>query len=186
MTGIPGNFSKNYICNVAVDKSRIPHIQLLKMAKASIKQVHTVLQCKIDPSYVVNILANQKICFQSFDTLFGDQWLNDKVINFVFNMLNMRSHTLAVIGYNKKPEFYCSSFLVTMLMGTNLTTYNFKDVSRWARREPFKSFFEGYRRIYFPVNDSQCHWTLIAVDFESQTGTYFDSSGLSFPRYKSI
>ena len=166
MTGIPGNFTKNYICNIAVDKCRIPHIQLLKMSKKAILEVYNVLDCKINRDYVVNILANQKLIFQSFETLFGNKWINDEVINFTYNILKMRSHMLAVIGYNKKPDFYCNSFLVTMLMGKKLGTYNFKDVSRWTRCEPFKSFFKGYVRIYFPVNESKIYWMTFPSCFQ--------------------
>ena len=100
--------------------------------------------------------------------------LTDEVINFTNKLFNIRSH-LSARQTKKKPDFFANSLFVTSLMGANLDNYDLSNVSNYVKRSPFLNFFTRYRKIFSPVNQEKLHWTLISVDFEVRSLTYFDS-----------
>ena len=62
-------------------------------------------------------------------------------------------------------------------MGPDLDSFSHTDVNNFVKRSPFINFFKGYRKVFFPVNQNNKHWTLIVIDFEIKSLTYFDLCG---------
>ena len=77
---------------------------------------------------------------------------------------------------NQKPDYFVSPAFMFKLVGESTLEYNYNSVSKWGnRREPYKSLFTRYRKVFFPVNINRTHWTLIEVDFDAKSMSYFDS-----------
>ena len=125
---------------------------------------------------IVNTIVNDSISCKGFKPLLSpDKWLGDEIINYVFKLFNIRAHLYAALK-NQKTDFFVTSLFVSKLFGEDVRKYNFNEVKAWVKkRHPFRDLFEGYRKVYFPVNHKNKHWTLIVVDFTVQTISYFDS-----------
>ena len=95
--------------------------------------------------------------------LLPETWLNDEVINFYFNML--------MSGLHRKEGFYSfSSFFFTRLLVPNLG-YTYKNVRRWTMKVDIFS----KKKIFFPINIGNTHWTLLLIDLMLKTIFYYDS-----------
>jgi Ulp1 family protease len=92
-------------------------------------------------------------------TLRSDKWLNDKVINALLDLLSEEECTM----YN-----YSSFFMSALMSG---------DQRRIDRLPRITSRLcdEANRILIFPLNIGGCHWTLIHVDFWTQTIVFHDS-----------
>ena len=81
---------------------------------------------------------------------------------------------------NTDPDYFGSPLFITLLLGERLNEYRPNRVTHLHNVTPFKNFFEGYRKVFFPINYKDSHWTLMEIDFERQTISYFDSCGSGY------
>lgn len=102
-------------------------------------------------------------------TLKPGTWLNDEIINTYMDMLNERDTLLS----SKFPDRKASHFFKTYIM-SNLGTgekYSFERVQKYESKI---NIFE-LRRLYFPINIKDTHWTLAVVDMDAKQIHYYDS-----------
>ena len=84
---VSNDFSAFGICNIDLQKTRKNSLYDINN-RFCIKPVRTT----------VNKVLNDTVNCASLSTLFGDIWLNDEVINFMFNLFNLQSHIKAVLN----------------------------------------------------------------------------------------
>lgn len=126
-------------------------------------------------SKTINKLGNQSICARNLKALIQKKILSDEVIQFMFNIFNMRSHMRSVFS-KSKPDFFVSTLFTSCLLGKKLDELNINLVSKWCEtRDPFQHLFTNYRKLFFPLNPNHDHWTLVVVDFEEKSMSFFDS-----------
>ena len=102
-------------------------------------------------------------------------WLNDEVINFFMSMLKDRDEALCLLNpTGRKSSHYFNSFFISKLLDTeNKKVYTYDAVKRWSKK--FDIFTK--RRIYFPINISNSHWTHLVLYMEQREIHYYDSMG---------
>lgn len=93
------------------------------------------------------------------DTLQGHNWLNDVVINSYMELLNLHHERRGILAFNS--YFY-----------TQLST-GYHRVARWTRQTDVFAF----RRLIFPINTDNLHWSLAVINLPLQRCEYFDSLG---------
>ena len=77
---------------------------------------------------------------------------------------------------------------MSKLMGRELDSYKPEDAQTWIGKSPFTRTGQCYRKVFIPLNDNRVHWTLLVIDFEIHTITYFDSTsdGKKLPRFPEL
>jgi sentrin-specific protease 1 len=105
-------------------------------------------------------------------------WLNDEVINFYFNMLQVRDQSLCERDPSRKKSHFFNSFFMERLIITD-GKYTYANVKRWSKK--FDVF--TLNKVYFPVNISNMHWTLAIVDIVNKEIHYYDSMSGSGGRF---
>ncbi|TMW62575.1 hypothetical protein Poli38472_005193 [Pythium oligandrum] len=111
---------------------------------------------------------NVDITRRHLQCLLPQQWLNDEVINFWFQMLMDRDAELVKSGVLEKPSHFFSSFFYTKVSEGG---YNFINVRRWTRKIDLFSM----DKIFVPVNVSNTHWCLAVIFMTEKRIQYFDS-----------
>jgi Ulp1 family protease len=74
----------------------------------------------------------------------------------------------------RQPSHYFGSTFITRLMNLGpggSRQYDYPGVRRWSKK--FDVF--AMRRVYMPVNINDTHWTLLVVDMEQKSITFYDS-----------
>eukprot|EP00475_Leptophrys_vorax_P022447 TRINITY_DN30603_c0_g1_i1.p1 TRINITY_DN30603_c0_g1~~TRINITY_DN30603_c0_g1_i1.p1 ORF type:complete len:452 (+),score=104.59 TRINITY_DN30603_c0_g1_i1:12-1367(+) len=108
-------------------------------------------------------------------------WLNDEVINFFFDLLSERSQRRIEQDPCHPKCVFLNSFFYTKLSENG---YNFSGVKRWTKRRKIDIF--GCDLVFFPVNQSNVHWTLGVINVAQKTVEFFDSMGGRGGSYFSI
>jgi sentrin-specific protease 1 len=79
-------------------------------------------------------------------------------------MLNKRNYDM-----NRKLFFFPTHFIC--LLFTNLKKYNYNSVKKWKQKIDIFSM----KKIFFPINISECHWAFVLINFEMKEIQYYDS-----------
>ena len=113
------------------------------------------------------ILAKNKLWLRrsDFRSLQGRNYLNDKIIDQYFNLVQERSET----DESCKVQV-CSTFLYTKLQSLGLKE-GMKDTKNWIKED-----LRQYDLIFFPIHQRD-HWSLIMVEIKTKTIHYLDSLG---------
>ncbi len=112
------------------------------------------------------------------------RWINDKVINFYFKKY------LAEMDQKRckeEPEQNCSFFFnsffwqsLTNEKNDDMTvggTYDYGNVSRWARKLPGEDIF-NLKKIFIPINIENQHWTCIVIFMKEKQIQYYNSTSV--------
>jgi len=144
--------------------------------------------------------ANEVACFQSFLTSFhrnhvviykfsidmtvdklccllNHTWLNDEVVNFYMCLLQVRSdrhvqrskENPSYRPFQARSSHYFNSFFMSKILEQG--TYQYALVKRWTKKF---DIFEK-EKIFFPVNISNTHWTLLVLFVQVRQIHYYDS-----------
>ncbi|XP_055370870.1 sentrin-specific protease 1 isoform X2 [Condylostylus longicornis] len=109
---------------------------------------------------------NMSIRRRDIQTLVGDTWLNDEVINFYMNLLMERGEIRASENY---PKVYAmNTFFIPRLMSSGYSA-----VRRWTRKVDLFS----YDIIPVPVHVGGVHWCMAIIHLKNKTIKYYDSMG---------
>jgi hypothetical protein len=108
-------------------------------------------------------------------------WLNDEVINFFLELLSERSQKRLEKDPSHPKCIFLNSFFYTKLSENG---YNYNGVKRWTKRRKIDIF--ACDLVFFPVNQSNVHWTLGVINVAEQTIEFFDSMGGRGGSYFSI
>mmetsp|Transcript_37445 Transcript_37445/g.69723 ORF Transcript_37445/g.69723 Transcript_37445/m.69723 type:complete len:183 (+) Transcript_37445:1-549(+) len=93
-------------------------------------------------------------------------------------MLQDRDKALCALpGSTRKPSHYFNSFFVSKLLEGG--TYTYKNVKRWSKK--FDIFTK--EKVFFPVNISNTHWTMMVAFIQQKRIVYYDSMGGRGARY---
>ncbi|KAH8045724.1 hypothetical protein JL721_12551 [Aureococcus anophagefferens] len=87
-------------------------------------------------------------------------------------MLEQRHNDL-VAREGEMPCYFFNSFFIPKLLGTDAQSYDYAGVKRWTKK--FDLF--SCKRVFFPVNIVDTHWTLVMADLERKELAYFDGYG---------
>ena len=138
------------------------------------------------PGYKYNSIHNSWIVRDSLTRIFNKtSWVNDEVINFMFQVYNLRSY-IQSIHHMTQPDYFMNSFFISSLMGDDLKGYYPEKGRKWLGRSPFPNLFTKYRRVFIPVNYQDTHWSIIMIDLLNRKINTFDSMDWSnFQRGKS-
>jgi sentrin-specific protease 1 len=158
-----------------VEIRSIPKRKLLKdrireLTSEEIRNVNNVLTSseENDEKIVIkkfNIpMTNKKI-----RCLYGENWLNDEVINFYMSMLQERNDALCLKYPNKLRSHFFSNFFMDRILENK--EYNFKNVKKWAKK--FDILKQD--KIYFPLNIDKLHWVMIVAYMQQKKIIYYDS-----------
>ncbi|KAH8070918.1 hypothetical protein JL721_4835 [Aureococcus anophagefferens] len=99
-------------------------------------------------------------------------YLVDELINYYLKMLEQRHNDL-VAREGEMPCYFFNSFFIPKLLGTDAQSYDYAGVKRWTKK--FDLF--SCKRVFFPVNIVDTHWTLVMADLERKELAYFDGYG---------
>lgn len=109
-----------------------------------------------------------------------NKWLNDEIINFYMGLLQDRDALLCQINPSRNSSHYFSSFFMSKVLDEHDTrVYTYSAVRRWTKK--FDIFTK--RRIYFPINISNTHWTHLVLYVEAREIHYYDSMGGNGDKY---
>lgn len=138
-------------------------------------------------SSVLNGPNNLEILIEKFNTpmdrnkmmcLKPSQWLNDEVINFYMCMLKERDTALCAKDPERGANYFFNSFFLDRLLVTD-NGYKYANIKRWSKKiDVFK-----HDKIFFPVNLSNTHWTMMVVYMQRKEIHYYDSMSGSGKRY---
>ena len=125
-------------------------------------------------------LGGDNVTGIDFHSLKPGIWLNDIIINFYLkNCLRIRDEERCANTGNKRSHFFNSFFIQSMfdLKATSERrrgVYNYQNVKNWGSRVPGRDIF-NLRYVFCPINLDDVHWTLIVINMEDQTISYYDS-----------
>jgi sentrin-specific protease 1 len=113
---------------------------------------------------------------QDFRSLQSGNWLNDRVLNFFFELLINRSC--------KHDEIYVrcnllSSFFYPVLMEQG--KFNYGRVRTWTKRF---SIFHDSDLVFIPINKGKCHWALLVIDVKNTEIKAYDP--MNRPSHKEL
>uniref|UniRef100_A0A1B0FIA2 Ubiquitin-like protease family profile domain-containing protein n=1 Tax=Glossina morsitans morsitans TaxID=37546 RepID=A0A1B0FIA2_GLOMM len=112
---------------------------------------------------------NMNICRLDIRTLWDNNWLNDKIIDFYMNLLIERSERSSDL-----PSVYAmSTFFASRLMSSG-----YDAVRRWTNKVDIFS----KDILLIPINLAQVHWSIAIINFKERTIKYYDSMGYSNPQ----
>lgn len=100
------------------------------------------------------------------NSLVGDNWLNDEVINFYIKLLGERG---ALDNENGRPKVYPMETFFTV----RLSEMGYSMVRRWTKKV---NIFE-YDIIPIPVHVGKVHWCMAIIHLKNKTIKYYDSMG---------
>lgn len=107
-------------------------------------------------------------------------WLNDEIINFYMGLLQDRDAELCKNNPSRNSSHYFNSFFMNKVLDENdKRVYTYSAVRRWTKK--FDIFTK--RRIYFPINISNTHWTHLVLYIEAREIHYYDSMGGNGEKY---
>lgn len=113
-------------------------------------------------------LLNVPVHRRDMRTLRPMQWLNDEVVNYYFKLLLKRANDDG--GAQLPTSFTHNTHFYPKLAETD-KGYNYAGVRRWTK----KVDIFAKQLLLVPINQSNMHWTLAVVNFESKRFEYFDS-----------
>jgi sentrin-specific protease 1 len=100
------------------------------------------------------------------------RWLNDEVINFFMELLNVRSKGCWNSDHLPKLKCYCFS---TFFAPKALHDYDYKLLKKWSKAAKIK--IVEFDKLLFPVHSGNNHWCLCVVNFKDKRFEYYDSLG---------
>jgi sentrin-specific protease 1 len=100
------------------------------------------------------------------------------VINFYMSMLKERDVAFCTADPQQRASWFFNSFFFAKLLG-NDGSYTYANVNRWSKK--FDVF--AMNKVYFPVNISNTHWTLLVIYVQQKRIHYYDSMSGSGRRY---
>ncbi len=140
-----------------------PSLRNITVTQEDRLHISNVLECA-DLDRVIIVKFAIDITIRKLKCLRPRTWLNDEVINFYFNML--------MSGLHREEGFYSfSSFFFVRLLDPNTGGYLYKNVRRWTNKVDIFS----KKKIFFPINIDNTHWTLLLIDLTVKTIFYYDS-----------
>jgi Ulp1 family protease len=132
-----------------------------------------------DPQVMVASKFGIPVKVSSFLRLGKGQLLNDEIINFFQQLMNVRNIAIrnllkklstadTVVNYSS--SFFFNSYLVSKLIERG--EYNFELVQKWTKNiDVF-----GYDKLFLPIHISEHrHWTLVVVDVKRKAILWLDS-----------
>jgi len=118
---------------------------------------------------------------KSMETLRPEVWLNDEIVNYYLkNCLRRRDERFCRENTSRKRSHFFNTFFVQQLFNekngnANLKgKYTYNNVKRWHKHAHGKNVF-NLDYVFFPVNKSNVHWTLVVVFMEEKRIQYYDS-----------
>ncbi|ELQ73960.1 Protease, Ulp1 family [Trachipleistophora hominis] len=99
------------------------------------------------------------VCTEEYCILLTNQWFNDKIINFYFNLIKIYATIFEIKVYVFSTYFY-----------TSLKTKGIKWVQKYTKDENI--FLNDY--IFIPVHRNN-HWVFVNVDVNNDEIEYYDS-----------
>jgi len=114
------------------------------------------------------------ISYKSLNGLMYDNWIRDDIINCMTEVINLMFFCIS--DPNESPPVHCwTTFFFAKLFENKVYDYNF--VKKWTKK--MDTF--AYKKIFFPINISNNHWTLVYCKIDSQQRNieiyYYDSFG---------
>lgn len=117
---------------------------------------------------------------KSMRTLNPEGWLDDKIINTWFELLQERSLAKAKYDASALDLFMTTQFIEWLLVNGN--SYCYENVKRWNRPELIKKKCEqattvfDFARVFIPVHVDGGHWCLAVVFMRQRVVQYYDSN----------
>jgi len=110
---------------------------------------------------------------RDFHTLAPGRWLNDEIINCYIKLLCLEELPVTFHAFTSLFWTYISSH--DPKAPKKPLAYNYAKVKRWTRRQNVDIFEKDI--VIMPVNLSDMHWTLGALDFRKKRIRTYDSMG---------
>ena len=106
---------------------------------------------------------------KNFWTLRPKEWLDDCIVNGLFNQLKMRD---VEINDCNKNYFVISLWYTKLLCGC---TYYYENVQNWLHSSSQDTNIFSFEKMFIPSNINNQHWTLVVVDFQAKSIQIIDS-----------
>ena len=118
---------------------------------------------------------HEEVNEKSLSSLVGEEWLDDGILNyFLKNVCGAIDNK----SYGKHNICFFNSFFMQNMFdekNKNLELrgkYNYNNVRRWGGNAG--GIFK-YKKVVFPVNTDNKHWTMVMIDMEKKRIHYHDS-----------
>jgi Ulp1 family protease len=114
------------------------------------------------------------ITYRSLNGLEFNNWIRDDIICCMVEIINLMFY--CINDEQQKPTVHCwNTFLFSKLFENDVYDYNF--VKRWTKRMDTFDF----KKMFFPINIRNNHWTLVYCEINSKTMiihiSFYDSFG---------
>lgn len=126
-------------------------------------QIQSLLHPKydVDPHKVIARSSKITLEYLDIECLAPKTWLNDKVINFYFGLIQKHHERMQ----HRHPKVLC------------MDTYHFQSIEMdFERTKDWKIDVFEYDFILFPINANQNHWIIVTIDFVKKEVVFYDSS----------
>jgi Ulp1 family protease len=105
---------------------------------------------------------------ETFQRLRPEMWLNDEIINIYMCLLDKRDSKLCMLyPEQRKRSLFFNTFSI------QLTKIGIEQANKYCSKGKINIF--NFKRLYFPINIKNIHWTLIVIDMENKSIVYYDS-----------
>jgi Ulp1 family protease len=159
----------------ALDIKKLRNDELSAHEEAKVFQNAVVMQPGEDEVFVIDKF-NTRLYKSTFSRLAPGQWLSGAVLCFYLDMLVERERMRGVRSHLFPNEFKWK------LCDANNGQYTFENVATWT------STIDVFllERIYFLINVSEQHWTLVVLFMKDQEFRYYDSLNNECNRNESV
>lgn len=165
--------------DVVDSASTLTRMRLLPLSQADRYEANNILRLPASETIIIekfNIPFTQRL----MTCLRPCTWLNDEVVNFYMHMLKERDTSLCELHPNERtPSHFFNSFFMQKLLEFSKTGYDYSQVKRWTKKV---DLFE-MDKVFFPINISNSHWTMLVVFMKKRKIQYYDSMAASGRKY---
>lgn len=152
------------------DKSQLDDIDDSKAPKNESSQKDCAISSSLQLS-ANSISDGIKVSQKSMNSLSNGEWLDDEVINFIYDLFR-KEHSFC---HGKKNIFFTCFFMSALLQDRNhQLTYCFDRVKEYFNREDLLNAPDD-TNIYIPLNITNTHWALLVACLGIKGIFYYDS-----------
>ncbi|EGV63326.1 Ulp1 protease family protein [Yamadazyma tenuis] len=150
-------YSVDYKLQEVEDEKKEKVSKVVPLSPEQLQEVNKALR---DHNSQRVVVSNYQIdiTVRDIQTLRPQQWLNDNIIDYYFNLISDQNSDY----YSWTSHFY-----------TTLQERGYDGVRRWSKRRKLNLFEK--KLIFIPINISSTHWALSIINNQNKTIEYFDS-----------
>eukprot|EP00041_Stephanoeca_diplocostata_P036487 m.1334862 g.1334862 ORF g.1334862 m.1334862 type:complete len:637 (-) comp24877_c0_seq4:2180-4090(-) len=143
---------------------------IIVLSDDEVSRVEDIWNRNNDADELISTVGNDQIHRYDLQTLEGNSWLNDKIINAYITLVVQRS----TANTNLPTVWAHTSFFYP-----KLKSMGYPGVRRWTKKSKCPRGFFGYDKVVIPLNLGNMHWCCGIIDFRRKRLEVYDSMDIS-------